>query len=1064
MRPGEHPLDELRAALSNQADDPLAAAIANIPEGERLVLVVDQFEEAFTTCASERERASFIEVLTHAASRWPERAVVILAIRGDYYAHCARYPELAEALAANHALVGPLTEEELRRAIELPARRAGLRVESALTDALVEEVGDEPGGLPLLSTALVELWRARGDGWVRMEALERTGGVRGAVARLADSSYEQLSDAQREAARRVFLRLVASGEGEAVTRRRISLEEFDLDRDAAAAGVLARLTQDRLLTMSQDTVEVAHEALLREWPRLQEWLREDAQGRELRHHLAQAARQWQARNRDRSELYRGARRSAALEWSATREQELNKLERDFLAASRHAGERAIRRLRAGIATLAVLLLVAVGAGVFAFHESTVSRRQALLATGRALTEASAANLAVDPERSILLALKAIDTFRSTSDPVPREAVEALHSAIEADRTLLAFHTPASNYVAFSPDGSLAATASGSSTEAVLWDAHSGRKILTFPKQKGGIGPDLRFSPDGSKLYTHVAGVGIVGWSTPTGRQVLLLGDAGPLSNLALSPDGKRIAATSFDGTLTIWSISSGQRLLTVSAPTPLCGTSFSPDGTRIAAALCFKGRGATALVWDTRHGRKVLTIGTPTGLGSFTFDVAYSPDGSEIATVGNDGKGRIWDARTGRLLSTLVGHQGWVFAVKFSPDGRTIATGSSDATARIWDAETGQQLLVLAGHSKTVYDVSFSPDGGRLLTGSTDGTSRIWDLRPQGSRDAVTIPAQGGFKGVLALGYSPDGRLLVTGGGGSPSAGMWDASTGRRLRILPQEGDVFAAVFSPDGTRILVTGNGEASIIDAGSGKTLLRLPNPGGDLQPDGAWSPDGKVVALALGTGAGAVTAWDSRTGRLVRTFPFPPDGVFALAFSPDGSRLVAGGGGTTGKLWDFASGRVLATLSGHQDTLSNVSFSPDGKWLATTSFDGTVKLWDGRTGRALATVQGTSSGALWDVAFSNDGEHFATADDDGTVKVWDTSTGMELLRLGGATRAVQSVAFSPDGTRLAAGSADGTVRIYILPLNQLVSMARSRLMRSWTPAECSEFLHVDLCPPAP
>src|SRR6266545_4870820 len=158
------------------------------------------------------------------------------------------------------------------------------------------------------SSSLVELWQARDGGWMRMEAHERTGGVRGAVARLAESSYEQLSDAERESARRVFLRLVATGEGEAVTRRRVSLEEFDLDRDEAAAGVIARLTQDRLLTMGDGTVEVAHEALLREWPRLQGWLHDDAQGRLLRQHLTQASRQWH----DRSRAVRAVPRSEAL--------------------------------------------------------------------------------------------------------------------------------------------------------------------------------------------------------------------------------------------------------------------------------------------------------------------------------------------------------------------------------------------------------------------------------------------------------------------------------------------------------------------------------------------------------------------------------------------------------------------------------------------------------------------------------------------------------------------------------------------------------------------------------
>ena len=238
-RPGEHPMVALETALSaswgNAATDlSLPGVLDKVPADGRLVLIVDQFEETFTTCASDDERAAFIHALTDAATLSPDRIAVILAIRGDFYAHCAAYPELATALAANHVLVGPLSREELTRAIELPPRRAGVRVESALVDALVEEVAGEPGGLPLLSTALFELWQNRQGGWIQIAVYEKSGGVRGAVARLAESSYEQLSDGERSAARKMFLRLVLVGDGEAAMRRRVSLDELDLERDQDA--------------------------------------------------------------------------------------------------------------------------------------------------------------------------------------------------------------------------------------------------------------------------------------------------------------------------------------------------------------------------------------------------------------------------------------------------------------------------------------------------------------------------------------------------------------------------------------------------------------------------------------------------------------------------------------------------------------------------------------------------------------------------------------------------------------------------------------------------------------
>jgi hypothetical protein len=283
VRPGEHPLDALETLLVTRS------------QGTRLVLVVDQFEEVFTTTTDVGERVEFIDRLVKLTSD-PERCVVVVTIRADYTGHLAPYTELTEPLAANLVLVGPMTGDELRRAIELPARRVGLRVESPLVDALVREVAEEPGGLPLLSTALVELWQARDGAWLRLEAHERTGGVRGAVARLAEASFGRLQGEEREAARALLLRLVGRGEGDAAVRRRVPVSEFD--RTPAVESVLHTFTRDRLLTAADGTVEVSHEALIREWPRLRGWLEEDVQGREIRSHITQAAKQWDGRARD----------------------------------------------------------------------------------------------------------------------------------------------------------------------------------------------------------------------------------------------------------------------------------------------------------------------------------------------------------------------------------------------------------------------------------------------------------------------------------------------------------------------------------------------------------------------------------------------------------------------------------------------------------------------------------------------------------------------------------------------------------------------------------------------
>ena len=301
LRPGERPMRALDHATAEVT-----------PRG-RLVIAVDQFEEAFTACGDEGERSAFVDALVALARDSRRRALVLVAVRADFYGRCAAYPELARLLGANHVLVGSMGRDELHRAIELPARRVGLRVEPGLVDALIADVEGEPGALPLLSTSLLELWQRRDGRVLRLSTYEQVGGVHGAVARLAERAYERLEPAQRDVARQILPRLAGEGEGDAVVRRRAPLTELQDERDGGVAEVLAVLADERLVAIGEGEVEVAHEALLREWPRLRDWLEEDAEGRRVHRHLVEAANDWDKRGRDPGDLYRGPRLAVALE-------------------------------------------------------------------------------------------------------------------------------------------------------------------------------------------------------------------------------------------------------------------------------------------------------------------------------------------------------------------------------------------------------------------------------------------------------------------------------------------------------------------------------------------------------------------------------------------------------------------------------------------------------------------------------------------------------------------------------------------------------------------------------
>ncbi|NUT50401.1 MAG: hypothetical protein HOV94_24310, partial [Saccharothrix sp.] len=383
VTPGPDPITELAAALAGtRSPVEVRAELAADPEhlrvllrraGDDLLLVVDQFEEVFTLCG-DADRRWVVRALTHAAGA----ARVVIGVRADFYGHCARHPELLDALHGAQALVGPMSPEQLRRAVIEPAAHRGASLENALVARLIADVAAQQGALPLVSHVLVETWRRRRGAVLTLAAYEDAGGVEHALARTADQVHDALSEDEKQAARHVLLRLVAPGDGTEDTRRRVARAELDVDD-----GLLDRLAAARLVTLDRDTVELTHEALLSAWPRLVDWLAEDRDALRAHRRLTAAADTWRAHDRDPDVLYRGVH----LDQARLLGPRLNPLEREFVDAGlavererealRRRGVRRLRRLVACLAVLVVLLAATAVYAVTAQRAATRERNQAL---------------------------------------------------------------------------------------------------------------------------------------------------------------------------------------------------------------------------------------------------------------------------------------------------------------------------------------------------------------------------------------------------------------------------------------------------------------------------------------------------------------------------------------------------------------------------------------------------------------------------------------------------------------------------------------------------------------
>ena len=673
MVPGDDPLAALRRALSEvvskrgKAQDVAAVIEHIVATSGPLVVVVDQFEECWTRAGADR-RGEFVDALAGLVEAGPNVRFVT-TIRADVFDRPLQDPRLGEHIGAGTFVLAPLSPAQLGDAITLPAARAGVTVDEAIVADLVTEAASQPGSLPLLQFTLAELYDRRVDGRIGEAAMTAVGGMAGSIGRRAEEVYLSLDGPAQQDTRELFSRLVTPGDGIPDARRRARLSELSAGgRAVADAYVAARLlVTDRDQATREPTVEVAHEALLTRWPRLAAWIDADRRWLTQLQHLAVAARAWDEHDRPAADLYRGVRLEAAIEAIETEGRTVSDVEHEFVDAGRNARDRELltarrsaRRLRRSLVGVGVALVAALAGGLIAVDQRRDAQRERRQAFARELAAASVANLADDPERSILLALAAVDETRSRGDAVLPEAEEALHRAVTSSRIVLSV-PDVGGTLDWSPDGDIFVTEGPEETGLVdIRDAATGESVLSFHGHDVDVN-DVEFSADGSMLATA--------------------GD---------------------DGAARVWDPRTGEELWSVHGEGPASRPSFSADGTRLL------------VTWFNESVGRLLDLTTGEVLSEHEFPafgahVALSPDGRRVVTDWG-----VRDPISGDETLALEGQSTWSDPYVWSPDGKWIAA-ALDVTSRIqvWDAVTGERQVTMdSGVVPAMLD--WSPDSTRL--------------------------------------------------------------------------------------------------------------------------------------------------------------------------------------------------------------------------------------------------------------------------------------------------------------------------------------------------------------
>lgn len=1079
MTPGAHPFEAFREAAreAGGADvawytddlDVLRTMQALAPdEAGHVLLVVDQAEELITQSTSDAA-ARFVTNLVAVAEDPAAQCIVLATVRADFTDRLLAHPLLAAHVADSLVTVAPMTPFEITEAAIGPARRVGLTVEPELVAELVADVTDQPGALPLFEYALAEMCRGDVGPVLSRAAYRRLGGVRGALARRAEQTYRSLEPDEQAAARVALLRLVAVTEDGAVVRQRVSraaLESLD-PRSGSAIDAFDRarlLTFDRHPGTGEPTVEVAHEALIRGWPRLESWVEESRDDLRLARLLDDEVAEWRAAEHDTAYLMSGSRLAAYDDWPRTPAVSTTDGERAYLASSRKERERravaerrSARRLRSLVAATTVVALLASVLAVVAVQRTGVAETAADQARARDLAGASASLVGDDTDLALLLALEA---RRLGGGQVP-QAVSALHAAVSNDRLLLT--VDAGDSVVLLPDGRALVggdqprvidTATGQ-VEAVMPGASSASHVVASV--------DGRWAAmiEGDRLSTwEMAGPSL---QSATELQPSYV----PVEVLALvmADDGSLVArlAQPTEGGLSVTDTVTGERVARRLVTGPNQGTATNIRFDRTGSVLWCTDQSRVMSLDVATQAWEVAVAGPGAVLG-----VDQMADGS-LLTAHDDGWLRRWTS-DGTLVDSVrvAGVALGALAVDRTTD--EVAVGDSSGVVHVWQPEGRGLAPVTAIRAAPAEIVDVEIRDGLVAAVDAQSRVRVWTV--------AEASELGRWPGGGPVAVSPDGTVLAAaaqdGGDVAATVVLRSMDTGaEQAALAPPKGATHAGglAYSDDGSVLVVTSEWDqttdrqghqpdtVSILDTATGEVIYRQQDgraTNGDIDVAGSLL----AVAYCDGGPPAAVLRvdWSSVDLPTLVGLASTQGCGHGVALSHDATRyaVLTSGDPAGARVYALPSGEETVFVAHEPLNRGSVRFSPDDRWLLTAGADGVARVWDSQTGEEremLASAGGAAETALW-----ADSETIVSSHTDGKVRVWDVTSGRLLAEVGDAGVA-PFIAVSSDGRRLVT-SAEGESMVWTLDVEELLELATAKVSRTFTAAECQRY-GIDPCP---